>query len=160
MNVKRMPSPPAAARRADAAHRRGEERLRAGHGYGGRYIPPEAIRALADSEPAALELDAEGGLEAWYPGGGRAAALITAYRSGHLSLRELARAFECQRWASVPRTWIRGLDDARAAIDDLEPIFPDTFDDVVLSYDLGQLTDVEYEVLASAVAGRGTADRT
>jgi hypothetical protein len=127
-------------RRLDAAHRRGEERLRAGHGYGGRYIPPEAIRALADSGPAALELDADGGPEAWYPGGGRAAALIAAYRSGHLSLPELARAFESQRWTSVPRTWVRGMEDARAAIDDLEPVFPDTFDDVVLAYDLGQLT--------------------
>jgi hypothetical protein len=145
-------------RRADAAHRRGEERLRAGQGYGGRYIPPEAIRALADSGPEALELDADGGLGAWYPGGGGAAALITAYRCGDLSLPELARAFEDQRWASVPRTWIRGLDDARAAIDDLEPIFPDSFDDVVLTYDLGQLTDAEYAVLASAVAGGGTAD--
>jgi hypothetical protein len=147
-------------RRADAAHRRGEERLRAGSGYGGRYIPPEAIRALADSGPAMLELDADGGAEGWYPGGGRTASLIAAYRAGHLPLLELARAFEHQRWALVPRTWTRGLDDARAAIDDLEPILPDTFDDVVLYYDLGQLADAEYAVLASAVAGRATADGT
>jgi hypothetical protein len=34
-------------RRADAAHRGGEEDLRRGQGHGGRYIPADAIRALA-----------------------------------------------------------------------------------------------------------------
>jgi hypothetical protein len=114
-------------RRADAAHRRGQERLRAGHGYGGRYIPPEAIRALADSGRAPLEPDADGVPEAWDPGAGRAGALITAYRSGRLSLPELVTAFEEQRRTAVPRTWIRGLDNARAAIDDLGTHIPSHF---------------------------------
>ena len=39
-------------RRADAAHRRGEEDLRRGQGHGGRYIPAEAIRALASPSTA------------------------------------------------------------------------------------------------------------
>jgi hypothetical protein len=38
-------------RRADAEHRRGQDQFRHGHGHGGRFIPPEAIRALADTTP-------------------------------------------------------------------------------------------------------------
>ena len=34
-------------RRSDAMHRRGHDEYRRGRGYGGRYIPAEAIRALA-----------------------------------------------------------------------------------------------------------------
>jgi hypothetical protein len=37
-------------RRSESLHREGEEEYRQGHGYGGRYIPPEAIRALTDTE--------------------------------------------------------------------------------------------------------------
>lgn len=39
-----------AVRRADARHRHGHEEYRAGIGFGGRYVPPEVIRAQADSE--------------------------------------------------------------------------------------------------------------
>lgn len=38
-------------RRAEAEHRRGQDQYRHGHGYGGRFVPPEAIRALADTTP-------------------------------------------------------------------------------------------------------------
>lgn len=38
-------------RRADAEHRRGQDQYRHRHGYGGRFIPPEAIRALANTTP-------------------------------------------------------------------------------------------------------------
>jgi hypothetical protein len=38
-------------RRAEAEHRRGQDQYRHGHGYGGRFIPPEAIRALTDATP-------------------------------------------------------------------------------------------------------------
>jgi predicted ABC-type ATPase len=39
-----------AVTRADARHRAGHERYRAGIGYGGRYVPPEVIRAQTDPE--------------------------------------------------------------------------------------------------------------
>lgn len=45
-----------------------------------------------------------------------------------------------------------GLEPARAAIDDLEPYVPGSFDDVVLAYDLGRLSDKEYEFLAESAA--------
>jgi Lsr2 len=41
------------------------------------------------------------------------------------------------------------MEEARAAIDDLEPYVPASFDDIVLAYDLGQLTK-----LASILASR------
>jgi len=44
------------------------------------------------------------------------------------------------------------MEQARASIDDLEPYIPGSFDDVVLAYDLGQLTDGDYEPLATAAA--------
>ena len=40
--------------RCDAAHRHGEEELRRGRGYGGRYIPADAIQALADTPDGAI----------------------------------------------------------------------------------------------------------
>jgi hypothetical protein len=42
--------------------------------------------------------------------------------------------------------------EARAAVDDLEPYVLGSFDDVLLAYDLGQLTDADYETLANAAA--------
>jgi hypothetical protein len=60
-------------RRSDAAHRRGEEEYRRGRGYGGRYIPSEAIRALALSHGE--EIPSDGAAAAAGPGtpGSRAA---------------------------------------------------------------------------------------
>lgn len=39
-----------AVQRADDRHRRGHEYYRAGVGFGGRYVPPEVIKAQADPE--------------------------------------------------------------------------------------------------------------
>jgi hypothetical protein len=137
-------------RRTDAAHRRGEEERRAGRGHGGRFIPPEAIRALAD-DPSAPPGPAPDPRPGWYPGGG-ITDLIAAYRAGDLTLAELAATFRAYPWAAVPRAWAPGLEDARAAIDDFEPLIPGTFDDVVLAYDQHQLTDADYAALARAAA--------
>ena len=38
----------------------------------------------------------------------------------------------------------------RAAVDDLEPYVLGSFDNVGLAYDLGQLTDTDYQTLARA----------
>ena len=45
------------------------------------------------------------------------------------------------------------LEPAREAIDDPEPYVPGSFDDVLLAYDLGWLTDADYDVLAVAADG-------
>jgi hypothetical protein len=148
-------------RRADAAHRHGEEELRAGRGYGGRFIPPEAIRALAAGPPAPPDAATAAGAVAWRPGTSRVASAIDAYQSGEMTLADLAGRFRSLRWAAVARSWAPGLEDARAAIDDLEPLIPGTFDDVVLAYDQGRITDTDYAALAhAAAAARLAAGRT
>ena len=76
--------------------------------------------------------------------------MIDAYRRGQLSLDGLGLEFRARRWPSVPPVCPRGLEAAAAAMDDPEPYVPGSFDDVVMAYDLGKLTDPEYEFLAEA----------
>ncbi len=147
-----------------AAYRRGEDEYQRGRGYGGRFIPPGAIRALAvpavagvrnsirwvsGAEPASATAGVArgGGLP-----GGAVAAMLSAYRRGQLRLEGLGLEFRVRRWPEVPSACPPGLEQASAAIDDLEPYVPGSFDDVVLAYDLGRLSDDEYEFLAGAAA--------
>ncbi len=149
-----------AVRRVTAQHRRGLEEYRQGRGYGGRLIPPEAIWALAHhprpspippaSMPAAAAATGPG-----LGAGGELAAMIACYRRGQLTLDDLAARFRARRWPPVPPACPPGLQAAAAAIDDPEPYVPGSFDDVVLGYDLGHLTDPDYAVLAAAAAGAG-----
>jgi hypothetical protein len=149
-------------RRAEAAYRDGEEEYRQGRGYGGRARPADAIRALvgpaatsardsirwvSGAEPASATAGAarHGGLP-----GGAVASMIDAYRRGQLSLEGLGLEFRVRRWPSVPSVCPPGLEPAAPALDDPEPYVPGSFDDVVMAYDLGKLTDPEYEFLAEA----------
>ncbi len=159
-----------AVRRSDAAHRSGEEEYRRGLGHGGRYIPPEAIQALAD--PAAAQARnrirwASGAQSAGgTPGlaGGRTlpvsgvTAMLASYRDGRRTLDDLRLEFRARRWPVAPDVCPPELEHARAAIDDPEPYLPGSFDDVVLAYDHGWLTDADYEILASAAAGKPEPD--
>ena len=147
-----------------AAQRRGEQEYGRGRGYGGRPIPAEAIAALAGpaataawnsirwvsgAEPASVTAGnaTGGGLP-----GGAVAAMISAYQRGQLGLEGLGLEFRVRRWPAVPSACPPGLSQARAAIDDLEPYVPGSFDDVVLAYDQGRLSDKEYEFLAESAA--------
>ena len=154
-----------AVRRSEEAYRRGEEEYRRGQGYGGRRIPPEAIRALATPAAAAprnrirwavgaRSAGAIGGTvgTGTFPGSAVTAMLIS-YREGRLSLDDLTLEFRVRRWPQVPDVCPPELDQARAAIDDPEPYVPGSFDDVVLAYDLGWLADADYDVLATAAVG-------
>lgn len=151
-----------AVRLSGEAYRRGEEEFRHGHGYGGRRIPVEAIRALA--VPAAAEprnrirwalgarsAGAIGGTAGTgaFPGSA-VAAMLVSYRDGLLAMDELALEFRVRQWPQVPDVCPPELEAARAAIDDFEPYVPGSFDDVVLAYDLGWLSDEDYETLATA----------
>jgi Zeta toxin len=140
-------------RRADVARRRGEEEYRRGRGHGGRYIPAEAIRALTATvgRPDDWIEAARGDRDVWFLGG-LVTAMIDAWRAGQVTLAELVRQFSARTWPAVPSVCPPGLADARAAIDDLEPYVPGSFDDVVAAYDLGQLSDTEYGPLAVAAA--------
>jgi hypothetical protein len=154
-----------AVQRSEQARVRGEEEFRRGHGYGGRHIPAAAIRALAS--PAAV---APGNRIRWAVGarsagaiggtvgtgtfpGSAVTAMLVSYRDGRITLDDLSLEFRARRWPRVPDVCPPELEQARAAIDDPEPYVPGSFDDVVLAYDLGWLTDADYETLAAAADG-------
>jgi hypothetical protein len=154
-----------AVRRADEARRRGEEEFRRGHGHGGRVIPAEAIRALASPAAAAAgnrirwavgarSAGAIGGTvgSGIFPGSA-VTAMLTSYRDGRLSLDDLSLEFRARRWPRIPDVCPPELEPAREAIDDPEPYVPGSFDDVVLAYDLGWLSDADFDVLTVAAEG-------
>ncbi len=149
-------------RRTEAAHRRGHEQYRRGRGYGGRYIPPEAIRALTPTRPDPASPASGTGPDASSSASrdnsglppdisrGEVTELISSYRAGDRTLAMLSRDFRNRRWPAVPPVCPPGWGQAAPAIDDPEPYVPGSFDDVVRAYDLGWLTDADYEVLAAA----------
>jgi hypothetical protein len=151
--------------RSGEDHRRGEEAYRRGHGHGGRRIPAAAIRALASPAAAAprnrirwavgaRSAGAIGGTvgTGTFPGSA-VTAMLVSYRDGRLSLDDLSLEFRARRWPQVPDVCPPELEQARDAIDDPEPYVPGSFDDVVLGYDLGWLSDADYDVLATAADG-------
>jgi len=154
-----------AVRRADEARRRGEEEFRRGRGHGGRLIPAAAIRALASPAAAAAgnrirwavgarSAGAIGGTvgSGIFPGSA-VTSMLTSYREGRLSLDDLSLEFRARRWPRIPDVCPPELEPAREAIDDPEPYVPGSFDDVVLAYDLGWLSDADFDVLAVAAEG-------
>ncbi len=78
--------------------------------------------------------------------------LIDSYRSGELTLDELAQRFRVRTWPSrrpAPGTAREGW---RREQEDPEPILEGSFDEVVSAYHLGLLTGNEYEVLSRAAS--------
>jgi hypothetical protein len=151
-----------AVRRSAAEHRLGQEEYRNGRGLGGRYVPPGAIRALANAagspEARTAPASSDGGSGSGGPlgiatTGGDVADMITSYLSGQLTLEDLASQFRARRWRAAPQATPAGLEKAAPAIHDPEPYVPGSFDDVVFAYDLGQLCDADYEALARAATG-------
>ncbi len=145
-------------RRSEAMHRRGHDEYRQGRGYGGRFVPAEAIRALADDPGRRPVQDIVPGLpdvpdSAQDLGvSGEVATMIRAYLAGEMTLDALAGRFRSRRWPAVPPVTPPGMEEAAAAIDDPEPYVPGSFDDVVWAYDRGWITDPDYEALAAAAA--------
>jgi hypothetical protein len=88
--------------------------------------------------------------------------LITALRDGTMTLDEVAERFRERSW---PRRNIRKansyLDLATAAERDPDPYLEGSFDDVAAAFHRGDLSDVQYEVLAQAMAEsmRGQGER-
>ena len=107
-------------RRSDAMHRRGHDEYRRGRGYGGRYIPAEAIRALAlPAVPAPGGTpQAEGvssGPAAGMPGDpvpdDEVTGMIGSYLAGALTLDAICQKFRSRRWPAVPAACPAGLED-------------------------------------------------
>jgi hypothetical protein len=150
--------------RSDTAHQQGEQEYRRGRGYGGRRIPADAIRTLAGpaaaevmnrirwasgARAAGIPLDALG--DKGFPASA-VTAMLASHRAGQLTLEDLGLEFRARRWPAVPAVCPPGMEQAEAAIDDPEPYVPGSLDDVVLAYDLGRLSDHEYEFLAGAAS--------
>jgi predicted kinase len=145
-------------RRSAARRRRGHDEYRQRRGYGGRFIPPAAIRALAGAPAGCPVQDvvpclpeaADSGRDLVVPG--EVATMIRAYLAGEMTLDALCGRFRSRRWPAVPPVTPPGMEEAAAVIDDPEPYVPGSFDDVVRAYDRGWITDPDYEALAAAAA--------
>jgi hypothetical protein len=79
--------------------------------------------------------------------------LLTALRTGTLTLDEVAHRFRSRVWpdqaAPEPQTY---LELAAEGLRDPEPDVPGSFDEVTAAYDRGELTREQYRTLAHAVA--------
>lgn len=79
--------------------------------------------------------------------------LITSLQQGSLSLDEVAQRFRARSWPDPPRLKPRTAAEADARLmDDPDPYLPGSFDDVLLAFDKGELTQWQFEVLAHAAA--------
>jgi Zeta toxin len=143
-----------AVRWADAEHQRGHEEYRRGIGNGGRYVSSGAIRAagpavraLAENDWFAITAQLNRQRMVQFPGG-EVFSMIRAYQDGELPLSDLSQQLRNWNWQTVPPVCPPGLEKAEPAVDDLEPWIPGSFDEVVLGYDLGLLSEEEYAILA------------
>jgi hypothetical protein len=77
--------------------------------------------------------------------------LISALRSGNLTLTEVADRFRIRPW---PRTRRAAAQTALewAEQQDPEPDVPGSYDDLTGAYDRGELTVEQYDVLSDAIA--------
>src|SRR5262245_53149356 len=79
------------------------------------------------------------------------AGLITALRTGEVTLDELADRFRRRSWPRTRRaTPTTSLEMAEQQ--DPEPDLPGSYDDLTGAYDGGDLTAEQYDALSSAVA--------
>jgi hypothetical protein len=72
-----------------------------------------------------------GAWDVWYPGG-EVTSMIDAWRAGQMTLADLAWQFLARSWPAVLPACPPGLEETRAAVDDLEPYVIGSFDNVVL----------------------------
>ena len=78
--------------------------------------------------------------------------LLKALRDGHLTLEEDALKFRQRDWPRIGTRPTTYTEFAKAEIVDPEPYVPGSFDDVTLAYHKGDLSDEQYDVLATAMA--------
>jgi len=83
--------------------------------------------------------------------------LIAAFRSGAISLDELADLFRKRRWVRARRLEPASIADELEQIDPALPV-PSSIDEVTAAFDRGELTRQQYRTLARAVAESIDAD--
>ncbi|MGH3277268.1 MAG: zeta toxin family protein, partial [Streptosporangiaceae bacterium] len=146
-----------AVRWAEEQHRRGQEHYAQGCGNGGRFVPPEAIRVaamvaavLARSDWTTILGHVASQQDIAFPAG-ELLTLARGYRDGRITLAGLGEQLCSRRLASVPPVCSPGLQEAKAALDDLEPWAAGSFDEIVLACDLDILTEEDYAALVKAI---------
>jgi hypothetical protein len=79
------------------------------------------------------------------------ADLLAAFRSGELSLDEVAAQFRRRTWARARRP---EPEDPQGRADQIDPALPvpGSIDEITTAFDRGELTWEQYRVLAHAVA--------
>ena len=142
---------------AEEQHRQGQEHYTQGYGQGGRFVPAEAIRAAAVVAAALARSDwttilghVASQQDIAFPAG-ELLTLARAYRDRRITLAGLGQQLRSRGLASVPPVCPPGLQEAKAALDDLEPWAAGSFDEIVLACDLDILTDEDYAALVKAI---------
>lgn len=75
---------------------------------------------------------------------GELLTLARAYRDGRITLAGPGQQLRNRGLASVPPVCPPGLQEAKPALDDLEPWAPGSFDEIVNACDLDIFTDEDY----------------
>ncbi len=88
------------------------------------------------------------------------ADLLRALRDGDLTLEEVAQRFRARKWPRTkPATPGSYHELAAAALRDPDPDVPGSFDEVVAACDRGEITEMQFQVLAEAVVEAKRAQR-
>jgi hypothetical protein len=82
---------------------------------------------------------------------GELLTLASTYRGGQITLAGLGQQLLSRGLASVTPVCPPGLEEAKVALDDLEPWAAGSFDEIVLACDLDILTDEDYAALVEAI---------
>jgi Zeta toxin len=146
-----------AVRWAEEQHRQGHDQYVRGCGNGGRFVPADAIRvaamiaaALARSDWTTILGHVASQQDIAFPAG-ELLTLAEAYHDGRITLADLRQQLRSQELASVPPVCPPGLQDAKPALDDLEPWAASSFEEIVVATDLDILTDDDYADLVEAI---------
>lgn len=143
---------------ADARHRRGEEDYKRGVGMGGRYISPDSViaaapivQSIAVSDWAAIMQHLREQESLAFPAG-HVLAAAQEYSRGRIAFIDLIRQIQLHGLADIPPTCPPGLQDARSALDDLEPWVAGSFDEIELACDLGWLSDDDLSIIVTRLS--------
>jgi len=84
--------------------------------------------------------------------------LLSALRSGELTLEQVAERFRAHTWPRTRRPEARTYAEIAEQIDPA-PEVPGSFDDVLAAYDRGDITRAQYRTLVEAAAESIRAER-
>ena len=89
--------------------------------------------------------------------GAEISAMLSALRSGQMTVDEVAEEFRRRTWVRARRPEPQNLEQRVAQLDPALPV-PGSIDDVTAAYDRGELTWPQYRILVGAVTDALNAD--